>query len=236
MLFILTGDVQIGKTTWLAGAVDALTVAGVRCDGVLAPGVWERHADGSLDKLGIDNVLLPAGERIAFARRADLARAEGTYDESAQAARAALKWHIGDDAIAAVNQHFDALKKDAASVPHASTDGHGESRDVDAPSAISAMPRSPQRVLIVDELGQLELLWGEGLTSAVRLLEAGPLGACAHACAIVRDRFGLAEAAERHFADAWGGSARISPDERAWERLVAPLLRTAGAPGARPLA
>lgn len=254
MLFILTGDVQIGKTTWLSHAVDALTAAGVRCDGVLAPGVWEQRANGSFDKLGIDNVLLPEKRRLSFARRADLARAEGTYDENAQAARAALRWHISDEAIRIVNRHFDALltsqqdsvlvvradgddadRADETSCPHGphETDGAGKSArkaNASAPSGASGMPVSARplhplrRVLVVDEVGQLELMRNEGLTSAVRLLEAGPRNIYAHACLIARDRFGLVDEAERRFSRAWGGSVRISPDQDAWEQLVAPLL------------
>ena len=40
MLFILTGDVRTGKTTWLEARVRELEAAGVPVRGVLAPGVW----------------------------------------------------------------------------------------------------------------------------------------------------------------------------------------------------
>lgn len=259
MLLILTGDVEIGKTTWLTKAVDALTAAGVRCDGVLAPGVWQRRADDSLDKLGIDNLLLPSHEKIPFARRADLAQAEGVFDEGAQSAKAQLKWHISDRTIARVNAHFDALMKEngclvenmrgveaQAAMPSDKKRGIAPapaSADATPPSDLAAgsdpslrcqppscrqsepeqQPGRRQRVLIVDELGQLELLRGEGLSSAVRMLEKGPCGIYAHAILIARDRFGLVEAAEQRFAASWGGSVRIAPTDDAWERWVAPL-------------
>lgn len=221
MLLLLTGDVQIGKTRWLSRAVEALTAASARCEGVLAPGVWERRADGTLDKLGIDNVLLPEGERIPFARRADLAQAEGTFDAGAQAARAGLGWHISDDALARVNAHFDALWEAGSNLSFggASDESADDREDSGSPRT------SPFRLLAVDELGQLELLRGEGLTSAVRLLDAGSRGVYEHAFVIVRDRFGLLEAAEQRFAPAWGGSVRISPDEDAWHQWVAPLCQ-----------
>ena len=54
MLFLLTGDVQIGKTRWLERLAAELAGDGVPVAGVLAPGVWrvrephevpgERHA------------------------------------------------------------------------------------------------------------------------------------------------------------------------------------------------
>ena len=114
MLFLLTGEVQIGKTRWLESLVTELADRGVPCAGVLAPGQWVpsegEHADANgFEKLGIDNVLLPSGERIPFARRGDLARADGTFDEESQAAKAELAWHIDDEAIARVNAHFDEL-------------------------------------------------------------------------------------------------------------------------------
>ena len=210
MLLILTGDVEIGKTTWLTNAVDSLTEAGGRCDGVLAPGIWERKSDGTLDKLGIDNLLLPTRERVPFARRADLALAEGVFDESSQSAKAQLKWHISDDAIMKVNAHFDMLmQQNAAKETRVDNDGSDDKK----------------RLLVVDELGQLELLRDEGLTSAVSMLEKGPCGIYEHAVLIARDRFGLVEEAERRFSGAWSGSARISPTDESRNRWIEPMMR-----------
>ncbi len=38
MLFVLTGDVQTGKTRWLHDLVEEIASRGVLCEGVLAPG------------------------------------------------------------------------------------------------------------------------------------------------------------------------------------------------------
>lgn len=63
----------------------SLQAAGTCVAGVVAPGQWVPRPEGQPDgkhgfdgagrfeKLGIDNVLLPQGERIGFARRRDLA-------------------------------------------------------------------------------------------------------------------------------------------------------------------
>ena len=70
MLFLLTGDVQIGKTRWLEGLIAALADVGVGAAGVVAPGQWvpstgpEADANG-YEKLGIDNLLLPEGGRLS---------------------------------------------------------------------------------------------------------------------------------------------------------------------------
>ncbi len=198
MLFLLTGEVQIGKTRWLESLVAELGAFGVPCAGVLAPGQWVPstgpHADANgFEKLGIDNVLLPGGERVPFARRGDLARADGTFDEESQAAKAELAWHIDDAAIDRVNAHFDEITAHASAV---------------APG-----------LLIVDELGRLEIWRNGGLTSAVALLAQGPTAAFPHALAVVRDY--LRDDTEALLAPAWPEIARISPNDAAREAILA---------------
>ena len=196
MLFLLTGDIQIGKTRWLEALVAGLQGAGVRCAGVIAPGRWRERAcaDGGVtfEKLGIDNVLLPQGERICFGARRDLAQAQGIEDVGSQSAQAGLGWEISDAAIAQVNRHFASL-----------TGLQGAD------------------LLVIDELGRLELLRGEGLVEAVGVLAAGPQGACQNALVVVRET--LVERAEERFGSVWGGSMRISPGD-AGRRLVEKAL------------
>ncbi len=125
MLFLLTGDVQIGKTRWLERLAEELAGDGVPVAGVLAPGVWRGGSrtrfranglagEGRFEKLGIHNVLLPGGERVPFARRRDLALAEGSFDPTSQSASAQLAWEIADEAIARVNAHFDRIAAELA--------------------------------------------------------------------------------------------------------------------------
>ena len=52
MLFLLTGEVQIGKTRWLEGLVADLAERGVPCAGVLAPGQWVASAGERADGKG----------------------------------------------------------------------------------------------------------------------------------------------------------------------------------------
>ena len=204
MLFLLTGEVQIGKTRWLESLVAELGAFGVPCAGVLAPGQWVPstgpHADANgFEKLGIDNVLLPGGERVPFARRGDLARADGTFDEESQAAKAELAWHIDDAAIDRV--HASAAAPVGAK-PHSERSAEGaESKD----------PSRAPGLLIVDELGRLEIWRGGGLTSAMALLAQGPTAAFPHALAVVRDY--LLDDAEILLAEAWPDHCRISPDD-----------------------
>ena len=192
MLFFLTGDIQTGKTRWLTGVLERLNADGVPAAGVLAPGVWKEHHDAAADgaprvryeKLGIDNLLLPQGELVPFARRRDLAEQDGSYNAASQSGRMQLAWAIDDAAIARVNAHFRDL---AARMP--------------APG-----------LLVVDELGRLELLRGEGLASALELLDGGATPAFPHALAIVRSD--LLERALERFANApWNGMRAIRADD-----------------------
>ena len=181
MLFILTGDIQIGKTRWLKSTCRKLAADGIPCAGVVAPGVWvpSEHGDANgFEKLGIDNLLLPQGERIPFARRRDLAQAEGMFDSNSQSVQ--------------VNAHFDLI---AARTHH----------------------NGRQSLLVVDELGRLELIRNQGLTSALALLDEGPSPAFPHALIVVRDV--LVDLARERFAPAWGDPALISPTQAAEEAI-----------------
>lgn len=191
MLFILTGDIQIGKTRWLESTCRKLTSDGIPCAGVVAPGVWvpSEHDDANgFEKLGIDNLLLPQGERIPFARRRDLAQVEGTFDPNSQSAQMQLGWEISDEAISQVNAHFDHI-------------------------AARSRQNERQSLLIVDELGRLELMRNQGLTSALALLDEGPSSAFPHALIVVRDV--LVDLARERFAPAWGDPTLIGPAQDA---------------------
>ena len=210
MLFVLTGQVQTGKTRWLEELVAALEEAGVATYGVLAPGVWADrrgnpeafpHADANgFEKLGIDNVLLPEGQRIAFARRADLAEASGEHDPNSQSSQAKLHWSISDAAIERVNGHFADLR--ARAQAHDDTTGG---------------------FLIVDELGQLELLRGGGLTEAVGILQDGPTALTRHALVVVREAL-LAHLDGRF--SRWGQTELVNPDKPSRSRILATLTES----------
>lgn len=71
MLFLLTGDIQCGKTRWLENLCREAESRGTSVAGVLAPGVWEELKDApeKFYKLGINNVLLPSKAKVRFANR-----------------------------------------------------------------------------------------------------------------------------------------------------------------------
>ena len=229
MLFVLTGGIQTGKTRWLGRLVEALGAEGVRCAGVMAPGVWRERrrgtalsagelavgsrAESEYEKLGIDNVLLPGGERVPFARRVDLACQAGAYDSRSQSARAGLGWAIDDAAIARVNAHFRALAAEPAGAP---VSGVGS-----ADPSLADARRHAATLLIVDELGRLELMRGEGLVEAMALLDRGPTRAFPHALVVVRED--LLPLAHKRLAPAWGAPEPIRPDDAGVDRVRAAL-------------
>ncbi len=189
MLFILTGNIQIGKSRWLERLADDLTRLDVTCYGVIAPGIWvESNTDAANDqgyeKLGINNLLLPDNVTVPFAQRADIARANGTYADLSQAGRVGLGWHIDDAAIARVNEHLSSIEK-------------------------RAEDDRRHKLLVIDELGRLELDHESGLIEAMRLLRNGPCAGMKDALVVVRETF--AERAESLFAETWNGVLRIAP-------------------------
>ena len=57
MLYVLTGDIQTGKTRWLQDTIAALEASGVFPYGVIAPGEWIEHRENgtvTYEKTGID--------------------------------------------------------------------------------------------------------------------------------------------------------------------------------------
>ena len=224
MLFLLTGDVQIGKTRWLEKLCGDLAAAGVCVAGVIAPGQWVPRAEGQpggkhrfdgegrFEKLGINNVLLPQGERIVFARRRDLAEGDQPFAQGEQAKAAQLAWAISDEAIAQVNNHFAMLAKmgqrDSPFVPFGAVSASEKLAPAIAPGSF----------LMVDELGRLELLRGCGFTNAVALLDAGPTPTFPHALAVVRET--LLDQAVSRFAPAWGKPHPIAPGDEARQLIL----------------
>ena len=184
MLYILTGEIQTGKTRWLQGFIDEMQKKGVPLEGVLAPGVWKPNPDkpNGFEKLGIDNVMLPSGEVVPFARRRDLASGETSKMElQGMPVDMKLAWAFSDEAIERVNAHFAEL---AAGEP----------------------PARPG-LLVVDELGRLELeRGGLGLTEAVDLVARGPRPGWLHALIVVRDW--LVPRARMVFGPAWNNEIR----------------------------
>ncbi len=258
MLFLLTGDVQIGKTRWLERLAAELAGEGAAVAGVVAPGVWRKRqpdevagerglsGEGRFEKLGIDAVLLPQGDRIPFALRRDLALAEGSFDPASQSAAAHLGWEISDEAIARVNAHFDRIAAEEAlpakeAADSAALEPRQAGSEKPVPDRVDPMPGmlhvkhpfvqtfpckasgaeegdagfacAPGGLLVVDELGRLELVRGVGLASAVAMLDAGPTRRFPHALAVVRA--GLCGLAEARFSSVWGGTRALAPDDAA---------------------
>ena len=92
-IYVITGAIQTGKTTWIARMLEQAAQRGQQVSGVLAPAVFE---DGV--KTGIDALLLPSGECFELARKnpafeqlhKDAAGASSADPEAAAARRVRL--------------------------------------------------------------------------------------------------------------------------------------------------
>ena len=199
---------ELGRVT-ISGGMSCAEVETI--DWTQAP---SRPADkNGFEKLGIVNTLLPGREGVLFALRRDVAIAAGKLEEESQSEKAKLGWHMSDGAISRVDGHFRrALETGVLSAASGPSAASGS----DMPSTPStpntpSVPSAKEAFLVVDELGRLELMRGEGLVSAMRLLEQGPTKECP--CALVVVRSALAYLAEERFGDIWGGVMSIRADE-----------------------
>ena len=217
MLFFLTGEIQTGKTRWLQNAIKELMDGGVEVAGLISPGVWREEIDGQTGgttyvKEGIDVELLPSGERFPFAIPRDVAREQGTYDENSQSARAGLDWAIDEDALARANAYLDMIDARVAPSPLFLTPT--------SPSPFMTQKEPDRKSLIViDELGQMELLRSLGLQSAIRLLNRGKTSRYPHALVVVRKS--LLDTASSYFIKTkWGGMVPIYPTDESLQSLL----------------
>ena len=168
--------------------------------------------------------MLPQNERIAFARRPDLVEqdCEGSDADNgsknalmrcSQSTQAKLSWAIDDFAIDQVNAHFCTLCAQAkdCTLPE----------DIKHATGITVQAPTHPGLLVIDELGPLELLKNGGLTSAMDVLSQGPSPLCAHALIVVRES--LCDTAAQRFGDCWGGAAAIYPTEESCEQVLSCL-------------
>ena len=202
MLFILTAPRKSGKTRWLETLTAALSAVEIPCYGVLAPGRWRALPDGSFKKLGIDNVLLPQGTLVPFAAPNTDKQTGTTNAASLQGSPASREpvatsgWTFSADSISQVNAHLAEIYANSA----------------------TAHPG----LLVIDELGPLELCRNIGLTQALKIASVGPTHAWPHAIVVVRPK--LAETAIERFSPAWGTPRCIAPTPESRALVLARLV------------
>jgi hypothetical protein len=119
-----------------------------------------------------------------------------------QSVKAELGWVIPDKAIDAVNRHFNAIGASCT-----------DRKTHDASDASRA-----NGLLIVDELGRLELCKGTGFVSATQLLKRGPTSLYSHALVVART--GLAQLAGEQLSPCWEKTIMISPDNDTQKMLT----------------
>lgn len=161
----------------------------------------ERVAELNAAGVPVYGVLAPgvwnaAGEKVAIENALLPTRERVTLARPAAHGRSAagLGWEFDPMAVRRVNAHLAALR-------HYADEG-------------DARPG----LLVIDELGPLELVRGAGLTEALASLEAGPAPAWPNAVVVVRRA--LADAAAARLRSAWGDVCLARPGEGATALLA----------------
>ncbi|MGN0078628.1 MAG: nucleoside-triphosphatase, partial [Coriobacteriales bacterium] len=181
-IFVITGAIQTGKTTWIARMLEQADRCGLQVSGVLAPAVFE---DGV--KTGIDALLLPSGERFELARKNpafEQLHKEATGVPSADPTAAA----VGQGALATVSGTASSARQD----PQPAADARGgDARDSAAAArrvrlawgmSDAALARINEhfrslrstgfgQLMVVDEFGPLEFSGGQGYTEGMAVMD-----------------------------------------------------------------
>lgn len=104
-LFVITGPIQTGKTTWTGKMLQRAQERDLRVTGVWSPAVF---VDGQ--KTGIESELLPTRERFTFATK------RGSWEPGHVPAqfdrRKKLGWDFKDEAMERINAHMAAVRDD----------------------------------------------------------------------------------------------------------------------------
>ena len=211
MLYLLTGEIQTGKTRWLEARMAQLEAAGVDVRGVLSPGVWVPGAEGGFEKLGIDLVFYPGHERVRFADRLSPDEVsevdeDGYGDEDDILTGVSLPGEVPAPAPVPVTVAGKVLGWKFYPFFFGKVNGLFTDLRGDEPAEGAA-----KRLVVLDEIGRMELV-GRGFTDAMAFLADGENPAWPHVVAVVRSE--LLQRAWELLAPSWGDGMRIiHPDE-----------------------
>ncbi len=104
-LFVITGPIQTGKTTWTGKMLQRAQERGLRVTGVWSPAVF---VDGQ--KTGIESELLPSRERFTFATK------RGSWGPGHVPAQfdghKKLGWDFKEEAMERINAHMASVRDD----------------------------------------------------------------------------------------------------------------------------
>jgi hypothetical protein len=181
MLYLLTGAIESGKTSWLKRAVAALRQTTVPLNGFITPAVFE-PCDAGLEKVAIDCLLLPEERLLRFGWRQDLGKRApeaGGLPASVRLHkdRLELRWRFDDDVMRQLNDRLA---------------GYDASHPVPG-------------LFLVDELGFLEFRGNGGVTEALRILDEG-----CYEDAIAVMRPSLLDEARKRWSTGAGGASQVA--------------------------
>lgn len=141
---LLTAPRGAGKTTALLDLLDRRRAAGLSTHGMISPGVYVTDGSGETHKKAIDLLLLPEGTRTGLAVPRPRVRSGREGRERSGGMDGELGFDFHPEAVAAADRHFEQL---------------------------SGLKTAADRFVIVDEIGPLEIVRGEGIRSALSFLD-----------------------------------------------------------------
>ena len=103
-LYVMTGQIQTGKTTWLKGFLKEAANADVRIDGLITPAIFENG-----EKTGIEARLLPQDENFLLAKKRYFDGGEGgshNFKQQVFDGKKKLGYDFSDNAMQRINKHF----------------------------------------------------------------------------------------------------------------------------------
>ena len=184
-LYILTGQIQTGKTTWLKAMLQKAKECNIKMHGVLTPAIFE---DGI--KTGIEACLLPSEKRFLLAKKiyaecsASAGEEDGESNHEASASAGEKGRESGSRVDTGAGEKYGTtnsktsarLSADAGEKCNTIMDGKkklGYNFDNEAIKHINAHLHNCEGVknLVIDEIGPLEMLQGKGYVQAMELLD-----------------------------------------------------------------
>ncbi len=233
MLFILTGDIQTGKTRWLEALIDELNQQGVVTDGVVAPGVWRKRTPAEIAEMkkseqsdgSNEHSDSPANRQVIHRKLAGIGEYEKLGIDNRLLPEGTLVHFARRYDLAQQEDSYDSTSQSAQA-------RLGWAIDEDALSQVNDHfkmlteekvidPEHPH-FLVVDEFGRLELMRNEGLTNARSLIEEGATQRYPHALIVVRKQ--LADLAYECFAHFWDDICVITPNDESRHKILSALI------------
>lgn len=199
-LYVMTGQIQTGKTTWLKAFLKSAEQNNIRFDGLITPAIFDNG-----NKTGIEALLLPQKERFLLAqKRSDGNDKQGSFPNSAQSSAATS--HQGE------STQLSQTSKSSCQPDKEKKLGYDFDDKIMQKINMHLKTCKNAANFIVDEIGPLELVQNKGYIEALNILDAQSVN---NALVVIRPS--LLDIAQKR----WGNFKTLTPDDNIQETLKA---------------